>query len=341
MHGDSRDNAALCHLTNVVPNQRWGLALIAPEQPPRIVASVGARDLPAVQRLTWVDDIQASGDVTAPLTQWLTTIAGKDGAAGRSLTIGVADLAQMRAPIGRDVAEVCGGFGEIVDATPVLASLRQPKSPNELALLRASHRLLRYAFAEIEQRRQAGMAIAPALIAAERSARLAGAQDVRMLCNAGARGALRPVSVAAPTETRGPWCVYVAVRFCGYWTEGVTTLADETIPAAQAARAAVAAAARLARAGTTGRQLADAMAPHLEGFTRSPMLGANIARAHGLSLDTEPWISADSTEPLLSHNAYVIAASAIDANGQHALESTTIVLDQPQPDVLRSGTFST
>jgi hypothetical protein len=81
------------------------------------------------------------------------------------------------------------------------------------------------------------------------------------------------------------------------------------------------------------------MAPHLEGFARSPMLGSNIARTHGLSLDTEPWIPANSTEPLHAHNAYVIAASAIDANGQHALESTTIVLDQPQPDVLHAAPF--
>ena len=333
VHGDSRDNAALCHLTNVVPNQRWGLALIAPEQRPQIVASVGARDLPAVQRLTWIDDVRASGEVRTPLTQWLTAVAANDNVVGR-LTIGVADLAQMRANIGRDVAAVCGGFGETIDATPVLASLRQPKSRNELTLLRACHGLLRNAFAEIEQRRQAGSAIAPALIAAERTARLAGAQDVRMLCNAGARGALRPVSAAAQMEARGPWCIYLAVRFCGYWTEGVTTLADQTTPAVRAARAAIAVAVRVARPGTTGRQLGDAMAPYLDGFGRSPMLGTKIARAHGLALDTEPWITAGSAEPLHFDNAYAIAASAVDADGQHALESTTIVLDQPEPDVL-------
>lgn len=338
VHGNSRDNAALCHLTNVVPNQRWGLALIAPDRRPQIVASVGARDIPAIQRLTWVDDVRASGEVRTPLTQWLTAIAANDNAAGRPLKIAVADLAQMRANVGRDVAEVCGRFGETIDATPALASLRQPKSRNELALLRACHGLLRNAFAEIEQRRQAGSAIAPALIAAERSARLAGAQDVRMLCNAGAQGVLRPVSVTAQAQqAREPWCIYLAVRFCGYWTEGVTTLADQTTPTLQAARAALTAAAGAARAGTTGRQLWDAMAPHLEGFGRSSMLGSKIARAHSLALDTEPWITADSSEPLHPDNAYVITATAVDADGQHALESTTIVLDQPRPDVLPSA----
>ena len=135
----------------------------------------------------------------------------------------------MRANIGRDVVEVCGGFGEIVDATPALATLRQVKSANELRLLRDCYRILQGAFAEIEQRRQSGSAIAAAMIAAERTARLAGAQDVRSLCNAGAHGPLHPIGRAAQLNSTGPWSVYLAVRFGGYWTEGFTTLTSEPI----------------------------------------------------------------------------------------------------------------
>jgi Xaa-Pro aminopeptidase len=334
VHGDSRENAALCYLTNVVPNQRWGLALIAPGRPPQIVASVGSRDLPAVQRLTWVEDVRASGEVRTPLSQWLTAIAGKERGTGRALKIGVVDLAHMRANIGRDVVETCGGFGEIVDATPVLATLRQPKSPNELKLLRESHRILQDAFAEVEKRRQAGSPIAAALIAAERMARLAGVQDVRSLCNAGGHSALHPVSRAAQLDSRGPWVVYLAVRFCGYWTEAFATFASNPMPVIVAARHAVDVATDKVRAGASGRQLADAMKPQIAGFGPHPMLGSKIARPHGLSLDVQPWITQDCAERLTGDGAYMVVAGAADGDGRHALASATVILDGAHRTVL-------
>jgi len=334
VHGDGRENAALCYLTNVVPNQRWGLALVAPDRPPQIVASVGARDLPAVQRLTLVEDVRASGEVRTPLSQWLTAIAGKEHGAGRALKIGVVDLGRMRANIGRDVVEVCGRFGEIVDATPALAALRQSKSPNELRLLRECYRILQDAFAEIEKRRQVESPIAAALIAAERTARLAGAQDVRSLCNAGGHGALQTVSRASQPDSHEPWSVYLAVRFCGYWTEAFTTLASNSMPAIEAARAAVDLAAQRACVGASGRQLADTMKPQLARFGPHPMLGAKVARAHGLSLDAHPWITGDSAERLSGDGAYVAVAGAIGGDGRHVLESATVILDGAHRTIL-------
>jgi Xaa-Pro aminopeptidase len=334
VHGDSRENAALCYLTNVVPNQRWSLALIAPDRPPQLVASVGSRDLPAVQRLTWVEDVRASGEVPTPLSQWLTAIAGKERGTGRALKIGVVDLARMRANIGRDVVEVCGGFGEIVDATPALAAGRRSKSPNELKLLRKSYRILQDAIAEIEKRRQAGSPLAAALIAAERMARVADAQDVRSLCNAGGHGALYPVGRAAQLDSRGPWGVYLAVRFCGYWTEAFATLASSPMPVFAAARRAVDAAAEKMHAGASGRQFADAMKPQIAGFGQHPMLGSKIARAHGLSLDAQPWITRDCAEQVPGDGAYMVVAGAVDGDGRHVLESATVILDGAQRTVL-------
>jgi hypothetical protein len=240
----------------------------------------------------------------------------------------------MRANIGRDVVEVCGGFGEVVDATPALATLRQVKSANELRLLRDCYRILQSAFAEIERRRQSGSAIAAAMIAAERTARLASAQDVRSLCNAGAHGPLHPIGHAARLDSTGPWSVYLAVRFGGYWTEGFATLTSSRTPVAQAACAAVDAAASAACAGVSGRQLGDAIKPRLAGFAPHPMLGASVARAHGLSLDGEPWIMADSAKRLPGDGAYVVVAGAVDGNGRHALESATMILDGDHQTIL-------
>ena len=64
------------------------------------------------------------------------------------------------------------------------------------------------------------------------------------------------------------------------------------------------------------------------------MLGTSVARAHGLSLDAEPWIMADSAERLTGAGAYVVVAGAVDGEGQHALESATVVLDGTHQTIL-------
>lgn len=334
VYGDSRENAALCYLTNLIPNQRWGLALIDSDQPPQLIASVGPRDLPAIQRLTWVENIRAAGDVKAPLSQWLTAACDKSGRASGSAKIGIVNLARMRANIGRNVAEVCGSFGETEDATEALSILRRSKSPNELKLLRTSYQILQSAFAEIERRRQMESAIAPALIAAESIARLAGAQDVRSLCSAGGRGQLHPVSWASQPDSTEPWSVYLSVRYCGYWTEAVTILASDLPKVAYALRAAIQRALDIARPGASGQQLLDAMKPQLAGLAPNEAFGPIIGRAHGLSLDAEPWITGGSRETLFENGAYVITASALDGSGRNALESATVVLDGHRKSIL-------
>ena len=120
VHGDSRESAALCYLTNFVPNQRWCLALIAKKEPIRVIASVGPRDLPAVRPLTWVEDVRAAGNVKTPLSEWLTELCCATGRAGGSARIGVVDLARMRADIGREVEAVCRSFGSLQDVSEQL-----------------------------------------------------------------------------------------------------------------------------------------------------------------------------------------------------------------------------
>jgi hypothetical protein len=172
------------------------------------------------------------------------------------------------------------------------------------------------------------------VIAAERTARLAGAQDVRSLCNAGGRGPLFPSSHAMKLDPGGPWSVYLAVRFCGYWTEGFETFQSNPSLSTFAVRAALDAAATAMCAGASGRRIWDTMKPHLAGFDAHPMLGTKLVRAHGLSLDTQPWITNDSGEQLPGEGTYVVAAGATDANGIQTIESVSIMLDGMRRTIL-------
>jgi Xaa-Pro aminopeptidase len=325
VHGDSRENAALCWLTNVVPNQRWALALLDRERPLQLLASVGPRDHPAVARLTWVKDIRASGEVRAPVSQFLATMQRHDG--NRRARVATAHLGRMRSRLGRELVETCGDFGTMDDATGALAGLRMRKSVRELALVRRSYAILQTAFAGVEQRRRAGAGIAAALSGAECAARLAGAQDVRALCGAAGSGFLQPVDGASGRGGPPPWTVYVAVRFCGYWTEAAVTLAAGDTGPVQETVAALERAIAAARPGTTGRALQQAMRPALNALAPHATLGAKVARAHGLSLDMQSWITASSDEALCEASAYVLLAGGADAAGRHALASATVIFD--------------
>lgn len=334
VHGDSRENAALCYLTNVVPNQRWGLALIRARQPVRVIASVGPRDLPAITRLTWVEDVRAARDAHAPLTQWLTEIGGE---ANRVTRIGVVDLPRMRADIGRAVTDACRGFGEVEDATVALSALRRAKSPQEIRLLRTSQEILQVALSKIDRLRKERHPVAAALIAGERRARLLGAQDVRSLCNSGGRGPLQPLSHASGLDPSEPWTVYLAVRYCGYWTEAVTVLGSDPSAAVRATRAAIERALALVRPGVGGRELREGMKCALGAYPANPMLGDKIGRALGLSLDAEAWITAASEDRLVENAAYVIMAGASDGT-EHAFESAMVIVGRDQSDIFRPVT---
>ncbi len=330
--GDARENADLCYLTNVVPNQRWDMALIGLDRPIRIVASVGPRDLPAVIRLTPVEDVRASRNIKAPLANWLDDMS-KARSPGR-LRIGVANLDHMRTDIGREVADVCGDYGELADATSSLTNLRRRKSACELSLLRRSYEILQGALVHIERRRRSGASVAAAMIAGERQARRDGAQDVRLLCGTGGRGALRPVSDAFNLETAATWSVYMAVRYSGYWTEAAAVLSPVRSPAACAVRTSLERALAVVRPGVAGRELYEAIAPALAGYEPHLMLGRKFARAQGLSLDDEHWITADSSDALVEDGVYTIMAGARDAHQGDVLDSATVIVGKERSRVM-------
>jgi len=329
VYGDSRENAALCYFTNIVPNQRWSLLLVGIERDPRVVASVGPRDIPSIKRLTWVDDILASSDAKAALSEWLRE-SGSSNGPGR---IAIAGLAQMRARIGGDIVSACGGPGGVVDATDALVAIRRVKSPAELSLLRKSYSLLQDAFAEVEDRRKAGSGIAAAVIAAEKAARHAGAQDVRSLCRSGRARPLAPVAGASDAEAGAPWSVYLAVRCCGYWTEGLTTLPFARCEAVAAMRDLVGKASAHVKQGLPFAQWQhDCGSPDTKSGRARTSLSA---RAHGLSLDAEPWLASQSGDVFAAPGAFMILGRATSAEGDEIMESATVFFDDAGRSELR------
>lgn len=320
-HGDARENGLLCYLTNFVPYLRWGLALVGLDGPVRLVAAVGPRDLPSVKRLTPIEDIRASSDVGASISDWLSGQASL--AAG---SIAIANLGHMRLDVGRKAMAACDGFGGAVEAGAAFAGLLRAGRPRELALVEESHASLRQACGEIEQARAGGRSIKEALVAAERTARLAGAQDVRLLFDAGGSGCLRPIDSTTRANDGQPWSIYLAVRRGGYWSQAMTTFAARPPAVAIATRAALAEALGHVKGGTTVADIARTLKARLAGYQPHPVLKDGVWRACGLSLDREPWHDAGSHVKLGNDGAHVVAAGARDRVGMCAVETATLIL---------------
>ena len=312
VHGDSQENGLLCYLSNFIPNQRWALALIAAEGPPRLIASVGPRDLPAVQKLTWLQDIRASSDIAGALGTWLQELFAKHRASSGAAKIGFANLPRIRFDIAGKALDACRGFSEVEDASSALAHFTIAKRPREIALLRLSYRCLHLALGEVERVRGSGGDDRAVLLAAERHARMAGAQDVRILCGADGLGRLRPIDSQFPAGRADPATLYFALRRGGYWAEALMTLTRAPSPAQRAARQALEQVAASARAGVTCRELFRLLEAELPSNAAYPLQGSGIRRAGGLSLDGEPWMQPDSDEALVENGVYTIVASAGD-----------------------------
>lgn len=340
VHGDSQENGLLCYLTQFIPNQRWGLALIAADRPPRLIAPVGPRDLPAVRRLTWVQDIRATSDIAGALDAWLQEIFGKPASGGGQGKIGFADLDRMRFDLAGRALDACRGYSLVEDASPAVAAITRAKRPRELALLRLSYACLQLALDEVEAVRSAGGGDRAALLAGERSARMAGAQDVRILCSAGdGTGSLRPIDSRSPGPSRTgrveALTVYFALRRGGYWAEAMLTLTEAPSPAQCAARQALAAAAASVRANTACRDLFRLLEAGGRPDAGQPLLGTGIRRAGGLSLDAEPWMQAGSDEALVENGVYTMATGFREENaGHHVLLSTTVLATPAGHEIL-------
>jgi hypothetical protein len=129
------------------------------------------------------------------------------------------------------------------------------------------------------------------------------------------------------TDPNRPWSIYLAVRFCGYWTEGATTLSTDRCETAEATRALVARTLTVTQPGAYSKHLLETQASMAKEQSSVPALQSGIIRAHGLSLDADPRLAAGMNGRLVDGGAYMIMRRALAADGAELIESATVFLD--------------
>src|SRR5215475_14019828 len=101
-------------------------------------------------------------------------------------------------------------------------------------MIKMSSEIVRRALDSLATAFRSGASATEAAIAAERTARLAGVQDVRIMLSFDGGRTLQPFFEMKPGQ-QDPLVVYVAARSSGYWSEAMTTLSSNSYAPAQAA----------------------------------------------------------------------------------------------------------
>lgn len=328
VHGHSIDHGALAYLTGFVPKLGPAFALVPLEGQIRVLASGGPGMVSSAKRLTWVEDVRPLSNLRNALNDWFGSVIRDGGAA-----LGMWGGNTMAQRPYSAVAEAIQPFGKLVDLDGPLDVLRQRKSPHELKLLREACRILSVACDSFERSAADGLGARSAALAAERAAYSNGAQDVRILASRKNGGP--PLPFDGPDDFRvAPLLACLAVRFAGYWAQGLVTSSSSPSGALARARATLKVMLDEAWANATSHNLIHIAAKHLPPYKLHPFVESSLGNGIGLSFEESPILGRDEMAMLEAGGVYTLRCGAMGEGGDNALMSAMVAVTGTGIEVL-------
>jgi Xaa-Pro aminopeptidase len=324
IYGDAREHAALAYYTNFIPRLRWAAAILPRDGEPLLLCSNSSRDIPSMRPMTWIPDIRSGWEWTKHVDPYLTKLdRGMPG------TLGAIGLDLMTPALRGQLGRSLGNRWGLVSAEDLFAHDRTLR-PREMTLARESARRTTDAAQIMLKTWRDGKSVAQAALAAERQARLAAAQDVRILVSGDGGRSLAPNLEVAAAPNDILFC-YLAVKFAGFWSELFVSGARNSYAALDRSRAGLNAALAALRPGVEAGTVHAAAASALAPAAAHPVLSDSIGRRIGLSLDEGCQFRAGSHEKL-TPGIYTLHVGAMDGVG--AAVSAMIALGETGPAVL-------
>jgi hypothetical protein len=160
-----------------------------------------------------------------------------------------------------------------------------------------------------------------AMLAGERAAIDAGAQEVRTLFSLDGGLTLQPFEMHDGRPD--PLQVYVAVRKSNYWAEGFACISNELQPATALARVLLDNALAAIRPGIAFSQIAKITAVS-EPYRRHPVTEGGPITSVGLDLDAP----GGASQVLEAGGVYSLRVGLTDGGEQHAIVSAMIALHE-------------
>lgn len=309
------------YLSDHVPPLNWMATVLGLEAGPLLVTGGGSRDIPFLSTQTWLQDIRTSRSLFA----------------GPAATIGdaIAEMAQPGARVGlagaeraldaRPADELIEALGiyDVVDAASLMAAVRMVKRPRELAAMRDSLTVAAHAVEVGMGVWESGGSTAQSLLAAERSARLDGARDVRVLGGSGEMD-LAP-AVAVSTARGEALALHCVAELRGYWGQACACTGNAT-----GAAVAVDAMVNAASAGVTAGSVADAALRTLGPEAAEVALAYGLGAGIGLDEEEAPAIVPGS-EVIIPAGTVLALQVVTRTDGQLVCAGTTVSVGEQSP----------
>ncbi|MGH6770595.1 MAG: hypothetical protein ACRECO_16410 [Xanthobacteraceae bacterium] len=307
--GSASRHAELAYLTNFVPKLEPGIALITREGPPKLLFGGGPNMVGAMKPLTFIAEM-------APLNALTKSIAG-----WKPLLIGGGYMPQA---VRKSIADATGSTAQ--DATAQIRAMMRQKSPAELNAVREACTALQAAMAAVGDAAYEGAGVISAVLAGEKAAIEAGAQDVRTLFSLDGGRTLRPFETLDDRRA-DPLQVYIAVRRFNYWAEGFASISNRAQPAAALAALLLENALSAIALGVPTAQLAKILAVGAP-YRDHPVTQGALTAPLGLALDSPSPAAFEAGE------VYSVRCGLTDGVEQHAIVSAMIAVREGGNDVL-------
>jgi Xaa-Pro aminopeptidase len=322
IHGDCDRCPIVTYLTNYYPISRWCLLFVGLEGEPRLLVAGGTRDIPAAVDQSNLGEIFSYGNTDKLLPEWIMALRGRN-----RVRLGSYGFATMRPPVYHTVASAAGPIADLEQADDLLdVELLRRKRPREVQMIKMSSEIVQRALDSLATAFRSGAPATEAAIAAERTARLAGVQDVRLMISFDNGRSLQPFFQMKPSR-QDPLVVYLAARSCGYWSEAMTTLSSKPYAPAQVAEAELDAMIGKLTPGMSGADvsaLADAAGTSA---SRHPIVKDRAGYGIGLPLE-EMSIQRGDTKPVIQEGGvYALHAGTDDKDGAALTSAVVHVAD--------------
>jgi Xaa-Pro aminopeptidase len=277
--GHSTHTGNFTYLSGSVPPLGWMSVVLGRETGPFLVSGGGSREVPFVRTQTWIEDIRTSKSLfagpAAVVTEVLAEIASpgaKVGLVGATEDLSPSAYAEMLAAL---------SVYEVVEVDNLVADVRAVKRPREVVALEESLEIARAAVAAAVEAWEGGASNADALIAAEGTARLRGARDVRVLGNLEGEE-LAPVEEHSDVH-HDRLVIHCAVEYIGYWSQANAEVGAGATTSGAARRAVDAMVAAATPGATAAELVAAAQAELPEG---AQDVAVSYGFGGGLGLDS-------------------------------------------------------
>jgi hypothetical protein len=312
--GSSRHHAELAYFANLIPKLGPGVALLSRGGAHRLFVGDAANMIGAARPLTFIENLGTLKDVAAGIA------AG--GSAQRSLLVGADG---MPVALRRTITEALGGAEVTTDATAHVGAQMRRKSRYELDAIDAAVKATGVARKAMRETLMAGGGVTDVILAGERAANGAGAQDVRTLFSLDGGRTLRPFLGLVEPQV-DPLMTYLAIRRFNYWAEcfPLFTTRPEPTRLHEKSFEALGSALSAIKAGVRTQDIGQLIAATMQPYEAHPVIAPAFAQRMGLGLDQPSHVDVGAS--FEEGEVYSLRTGATDgANGGMICSSMILV----------------